>query len=56
MMHGMRNAALGGADLQTLLPDIQALLAFGLVWLVIGYLLFQWMEQRARKTGTIGHY
>lgn len=56
MIHGVRTAALAGADLEALLPDIQALLIFGAAWLVFGYLLFHWMEKRARKTGTIGHY
>jgi ABC-2 type transport system permease protein len=56
MIRGVRNAALSGADLQTLMPDIQALLLFGLAWLSIGYMLFHWMERQARKTGTIGHY
>ncbi len=56
MIHGVRNAALAGAGLNTLWPDIQALLLFGAVWLALGYLLFHWMEKRARKTGTIGHY
>lgn len=56
MIHGVRNAALAGASLDALLPDIQALLLFGVAWLGTGYLLFHWMERRARKTGTIGHY
>lgn len=56
MIRGVRNAALSGADLSALLPDIQALLIFGVAWLGVGYLLFHWMERRARKTGTIGHY
>ena len=56
MIRGVRNAALAGADLHTLMPDIQALLLFGLAWLSIGYMLFHWMERQARKTGTIGHY
>lgn len=56
MIRGVRNAALAGADLKTLMPDIQALLLFGLAWLSIGYILFHWMERQARKTGTIGHY
>ncbi|HSQ27311.1 MAG TPA: ABC transporter permease [Anaerolineales bacterium] len=56
MIRGVRNAALAGADLKTLMPDIQALLLFGLAWLSIGYVLFHWMERQARKTGTIGHY
>jgi ABC-2 type transport system permease protein len=56
IIRGIRNAALAGADFQRLLPDLTALLAFGFAWLVIGYLLFNWMERRARKTGAIGQY
>jgi ABC-2 type transport system permease protein len=56
IIHGIRNAALNGADLQTLLPDLVALLIFGIVWLSIGYLTFNWMERRARQTGAIGQY
>jgi ABC-2 type transport system permease protein len=56
IMHAMRQAALGGADLQALLPDLQALLLFGAFWLIFGYLLFNWMERRARQTGAIGQY
>jgi len=56
MIHAMRASALGNADLQSLLPDLSALLFFGVFWLVTGYLLFTWMDHRARKTGTIGHY
>jgi ABC-2 type transport system permease protein len=56
MIRGLRNAALAGADFQALWPDIRALLLFGLFWLAAGYMVFQWMERRARKSGTIGHY
>lgn len=56
MMDGMRKAALTNAGLAELAPDIQALLLFGLGWLLAGLLLFKWMERRARKTGSIGTY
>ena len=52
----MRQAALGGASFTELLPDLVILLAFGVAWLVIGYLLFSVMERRARQTGAIGQY
>jgi hypothetical protein len=52
----MRLAALSPATLADLLPDILALLFFGVFWLTAGYLLFNWMERRARQTGSIGHY
>lgn len=53
---GMRSAALGGATLASLLPILAILMAFGVAWLVIGYVLFSIMERRARQTGSIGHY
>ncbi len=56
IIRGIRNAALGGAELQALLPDLTALLVFGFAWLTIGFLLFNWMERRARQTGAIGQY
>ncbi len=56
IIRGIRNAALNNADWATLWPDLSALLAFGAGWLVIGYLLFNWMERRARQTGAIGQY
>lgn len=55
-IRGIRNAALAGADFQSLLPDLVPLVALGLMWLVIGYLVFNWMERRARQTGAIGQY
>ena len=56
IIHGIRSAALSGADLPALLPDLIALLIFGVVWLAIGYTTFNWMERRARQTGAIGQY
>ncbi len=56
VIRGIRNAALGGADLAALWPDLHALLAFGAGWLALGYLAFNWMERRARQTGAIGQY
>jgi ABC-2 type transport system permease protein len=56
IIHGIRNAALNGGDLQALLPDLVALLIFGIIWLSIGYATFNWMERRARQTGAIGQY
>ncbi|MBI5567009.1 MAG: ABC transporter permease, partial [Chloroflexi bacterium] len=50
------NAALNGADFQALLPDLIPLLVFGVIWLSIGYALFNFMERRARRTGAIGQY
>jgi ABC-2 type transport system permease protein len=56
IIHAMRSAALSGADLAALLPDLTALALFGAFWLAAGYLLFNWMERRARQTGAIGQY
>jgi ABC-2 type transport system permease protein len=56
MMHGIRIAALANASFQDLIPDMLALLGFGVFWLVAGYLIFHWMERRARQTGAIGQY
>lgn len=56
MIHGVRDAALANATLADLKPDIIALVGFGAFWLVMGYLIFRWMERRARQTGAIGQY
>jgi len=55
-IRGLRAAALAGADLPALLPDLIPLALFGILWLAIGYGLFNWMEHRARQTGAIGQY
>lgn len=56
IIQGMRKAILSGADLPALLPELIPLGIFGLIWLGLGYVLFAWMERRARKTGAIGQY
>ncbi len=56
MIRAIRNAALANASLADLTPDLLALIGFGVFWLVVGYLLFHWMERRARRTGAIGQY
>ncbi len=56
IIHAARLAALGGAKLPALLPDLIPLVLFGVAWLAAGYLLFNWMERRARRTGAIGQY
>jgi ABC-2 type transport system permease protein len=56
MIHGVRMAALAHASLTDLLPDITALIGFGAFWLATGYVVFTWMERRARQTGAIGQY
>jgi ABC-2 type transport system permease protein len=56
IIHAMRNAMLSGANFQTLLPDLEFLLLSGAVLLLAGFLIFNWMERRARRTGAIGEY
>jgi ABC-2 type transport system permease protein len=56
IIHGMRTAILTEASFASLQSDLLHLLAFGLIWLAIGYTLFNWMERRARQTGAIGQY
>jgi ABC-2 type transport system permease protein len=55
-IRSMRNAALGGADLAGLLPDLLPLLALGALWLALGYLAFDWMDRRTRRSGALGQY
>ena len=56
VIHAMRSAALTGAGLPELLPDLLALLGFGLFWMAAGYAAFVWMERRARRLGSLGQY
>jgi ABC-2 type transport system permease protein len=56
IIHAMRSATLSNAGLGAISHDLQMLLVFGLAWLVIGYVAFNWMERRARQTGAIGQY
>lgn len=56
MMHGIRSAALANASFQALVPDLLALLGFGVFWMLVGAFVFHWMERRARRTGAIGQY
>jgi ABC-2 type transport system permease protein len=56
IIHGMRTAILTEASFASLQSDLLHLLVFGLIWLAIGYTLFNWMERRARQTGAIGQY
>jgi len=56
IIRGIRTAALTPATLADVTPDLLALLGFGVVWLVIGYVTFNWTERRARRKGTLGQY
>lgn len=56
VIRAMRLAVLTDASISQLVPDLVALMLFGLLWLATGYLMFSWMERRARRTGSIGQY
>jgi ABC-2 type transport system permease protein len=56
VIHGIRSAALTGAGLSELRPDLLALAGFGVLWLAAGYAAFLWMERRARQSGSLGQY
>ncbi len=56
IIHAVRLAALSNNGLEGILPDLKALVLFGAFWLAAGYYLFNWMERRARQTGSIGQY
>jgi ABC-2 type transport system permease protein len=55
-IRAFRSAALAGATLGDISADLLALVVFGAVWLALGFILFNIMERRARKTGGIGTY
>jgi len=56
IIHAIRSAALSTDGLTAIASDLRALAWFGILWLLIGYLVFNWMENRARRTGAIGQY
>lgn len=56
VIHGVRAALLANAGWDVVAPDLAALLLWGAFWLAAGYLVFRWMERRARQTGAIGQY
>ena len=56
IIHGVRTAAISTEGLSGITLDLQMLAIFGVIWLAIGYLLFNRMERRACKTGAIGQY
>jgi len=56
VIHAMRTAALSAEGFSAIAFDLKMLALFGLFWLVVGYLLFNIMERRARQTGAIGQY
>ncbi len=56
IIHGVRTAALSAEGFSAVAFDLQMLAIFGVIWIAIGYSLFNRMERRARKTGAIGQY
>ena len=56
IMNAMRTAILTEAGLAGLRAELIILALFGVFWLTAGYLLFLWMDRRARRTGVIGQY
>ena len=56
IIHAIRSAALSRDGLPAIAGDLQALVLFGIFWLAAGYLLFNLMERRARRSGAIGQY
>jgi ABC-2 type transport system permease protein len=56
IIHAFRSASLSGAGFAAIAGDLKVLALFGLFWLTVGFLVFNWMERRARRTGAIGQY
>ena len=56
VIHAIRSASLSTDGLPAIAGDLKVLAAFGVFWLALGYLVFNWMERRARRTGAIGQY
>jgi ABC-2 type transport system permease protein len=56
IMNAMRSALLTEAGISGLRSELITLALFGIFWLAVGYLLFLWMDRRARRTGVIGQY
>jgi ABC-2 type transport system permease protein len=56
IIDAMRSAALSTDGVSAIAGDLKILALFGVFWLTVGYLLFNWMERRARRTGAIGQY
>jgi ABC-2 type transport system permease protein len=56
IIHAIRSASLSTAGFPAIANDLKILALFGIFWLAFGYLIFTWMERRARRTGAIGQY
>jgi ABC-2 type transport system permease protein len=56
IIRAIRTALLTPATWADVAPDLLALLGWGVVWLIIGVVTFNWTERRARRKGTLGQY
>ena len=56
IIHAIRSASLSSDGLPAIAGDLRALALFGTFWLAAGFLVFNWMERRARQSGAIGQY
>jgi ABC-2 type transport system permease protein len=52
----VRSIMLLGASLSSLYFEVLALLAIDVVLIFAGFYMFNWMENKAKKSGTISHY
>ena len=55
-IRGIRGAALAGATLGDLLPDLQRLVLFAVTLPLVGGAAFFLAERRARQSGSLGQY
>jgi ABC-2 type transport system permease protein len=56
IIRAAREALLNGARPELLIPDLERLLVFGIFWLVLGYIIFNVVERRARRLGTLNQF
>ena len=52
----VRSLMLLGSDLSTVYSEVTLFLIIDAILLVMGFYLFNWMEKKTRKSGTISHY
>jgi ABC-2 type transport system permease protein len=52
----VRSIMLLGADFSTIYGEIIALIIIDASLLIVGFYLFNWIEKRTKKSGTISHY
>ena len=52
----VRSLMLLGSDFSTIYSDVILFLVIDVILLVMGFYLFNWMEKKTRKSGTISHY